>query len=104
RLQRHLHRQLRRLAELEEADAGADLAVLGQVPGRLSHQPEGGTLGVFAAAGAEEEGLHRRAVYSSREAGVGTGFSVEPSGCYAWRVIRRLLLVDDDQGLRTVLA
>ena len=64
RLQRDLRGELGRLAQLEEADARAHLPVLGEVASGLAHQPEGRALGGFAAAGAQEEGLHRAGVYS----------------------------------------
>ena len=64
-------------------------AVLGQVAPGLAHHPERRALGGLAAAGAQEEGLHRAGVYIDVR---------------LVDVIRRVLLVDDDQGLRTVLA
>jgi DNA-binding response OmpR family regulator len=65
------------------------LPVFGEIAAGLAHQPEGRTLGGLATAGAEEEGLHRAGVYID---------------VTLVDVIRRVLLVDDDQGLRTVLA
>ena len=58
RLQRDLHGQLRRLAELEQRARLAQLAVLGHVAPGLPHEPHGRSLDGLAPAGAQEEVVH----------------------------------------------
>src|SRR6185295_11642057 len=48
--------ELRRLAQVEERDALADLAVLGQVAPRLAHHPQRRARRGLASTGAQEEG------------------------------------------------
>ena len=57
RLQRHLGAELGPAADLEEAVALADLAVLGQRPAGLAHEPDRRALDVLAPGGADEKRL-----------------------------------------------
>ena len=62
-LQRHLCAELGVADEVEERPAGAERAVLGQRPARLTHEPDGRALDRFAPRGADEERIH--ATYTS---------------------------------------
>ena len=76
RLERHLRRRRRRLAQLEEAVARAQRAVLGHVAPRLAHQPDRRERGLLASAGAEERRIrvrHRECSVSSAPGGVKEG-------------------------------
>jgi len=55
-LQRHLGREVGRLAQLEESDLGAHRPVLRQIAAGLAHQPDGGGIDGAAETGVQEAG------------------------------------------------
>ena len=59
RLQRDLGRQFRGAAQLEEADAAAQFAILREVAAGLAHDPDGGAIHGLPPAGAQETVVHR---------------------------------------------
>ena len=68
RLQRHLHGELRRLAQLEQRVLLAHLPVLGHVAPGLAHEPYGRALDGLAPARAQEAVVHADETSSGRAA------------------------------------
>ena len=69
-LQRHLGREFRLPADLQQGVPGADGAVLGHVAAGLPHEPDRGVVGRQAPAGAQEGVIHRALWYYPRHVGV----------------------------------